>query len=100
MALVVLRAVCLTLVRRRPATASVWDLAQHLEGVDRLVVISAALGGICLSRCAGVSVVGVLRKNEFIPNPDASLVFEAGDFIAVIGMPEKKNLFIRTMISL
>jgi monovalent cation:H+ antiporter-2, CPA2 family len=47
----------------------------------------------------GVSVVGVLRKNEFIPNPDASFIFETGDFIAVIGMPENKKLFTAAMIS-
>lgn len=47
----------------------------------------------------GVSIVGVLRGNEFLPNPDAEFVFQARDFIAVIGLPQSRNRFMDTMIS-
>jgi CPA2 family monovalent cation:H+ antiporter-2 len=41
----------------------------------------------------GVSIVGILRNNEFIPNPEPGFVFKAEDHIAVIGLPESKKLF-------
>ena len=41
----------------------------------------------------GVSVVGILREDEFTPNPDANFIFKAGDFVAIIGLPENKKLF-------
>jgi monovalent cation:H+ antiporter-2, CPA2 family len=53
----------------------------------------------CIRTRTGVSVVGVLRKNEFIPNPDAEFIFKPEDYIAIIGMPENKKLFNEKMIS-
>ncbi len=47
----------------------------------------------------GVSVVGILRKSEFIPNPGVNFIFQPGDYIAIIGMPENKKLFTDSMIS-
>jgi K+:H+ antiporter len=38
-----------------------------------------------IRRRLGVSVVGVIRKGEFIPNPDADFMFVAGDLIAAMG---------------
>lgn len=41
----------------------------------------------------GVSIVGVLRDNDFIPNPDPDFIFKPTDRIAIIGLPENKKLF-------
>ncbi|MFH0975328.1 MAG: cation:proton antiporter [Spirochaetota bacterium] len=41
----------------------------------------------------GVSVVGILRQNEFLPNPDAGFIFRTGDYVAVIGLPEDIKRF-------
>jgi CPA2 family monovalent cation:H+ antiporter-2 len=38
-----------------------------------------------IRRRLGVSVVGVVRKGEFIPNPDADFMFITGDLIAAMG---------------
>ena len=48
----------------------------------------------------GVSIVGLLRNNEFIPNPDPGFIFETGDRIAIIGLPENKKIFNDLMMSL
>ena len=56
-------------------------------------VAGRSIGGLSIRSRAGVSVVGILRNNELIPNPDAKFVFEAGDYIAIIGLPENKKKF-------
>ena len=57
-------------------------------------------GEMAIRTRTGVSVVGVLRKNEFIPNPDADFIFQPDDYIAIIGTPENKKLFDEIMISI
>ncbi len=47
----------------------------------------------------GVSVVGVLREDRLIPNPDAGFTFQKGDYIAIIGLPEDKKRFESLMLS-
>jgi len=42
---------------------------------------------------SGVSIVGLMRGETFIPNPEPDYIFNAGDLIAVIGTEEKKSLF-------
>lgn len=42
---------------------------------------------------SGVSVVGLMRGETFIPNPEPDLVFSSGDMVAIIGTNEKRNLF-------
>ena len=41
----------------------------------------------------GVSVVGALRGNEFMPNPGPDFVFKSGDMVAVIGNSENVQSF-------
>ncbi|MCL1865249.1 MAG: cation:proton antiporter [Spirochaetes bacterium] len=41
----------------------------------------------------GVSIVGIMRDGNFIPNPDPKIIFKAGDLIAVIGIQETRTLF-------
>ncbi len=47
----------------------------------------------------GVSIVGVLRKDNFIPNPGADFIFNVGDHIAVMGDCESKENFSVTMLN-
>lgn len=42
---------------------------------------------------AGVSVVGFMRNDNFIPNPSSDIVFLSGDLIAIIGPPDKRKQF-------
>ena len=42
---------------------------------------------------SGISVVGLIRNSEFIPNPEPEIVFTAGDLIAIIGLREKRVIF-------
>lgn len=54
---------------------------------------------LAIRSSTGVSVVGVLRNGEFLPNPNADFIFQSRDFIAIIGLPQCKNKFVDTMIS-
>ncbi len=42
---------------------------------------------------AGVSVVGVIRRGTFVPNPDANFTFASGDYVAAIGNAAQRKLF-------
>ncbi|HOP64075.1 MAG TPA: cation:proton antiporter [Spirochaetota bacterium] len=44
-------------------------------------------------RKAGVSVVGVIKDGELIPNPEPDTLLSAGDMVAVIGTREKRDNF-------
>jgi monovalent cation:H+ antiporter-2, CPA2 family len=70
-----------------------------IEVLKNSKIADKSIKETCIRTKTGVSVVGVLRKNEFIPNPDAEFVFKPEDYIAIIGMPENKKLFNETMIS-
>jgi len=41
----------------------------------------------------GVSIVGLMRKSVFTPNPEPITVFTSGDLVAVIGIPEQRKIF-------
>lgn len=45
----------------------------------------------------GVSVVGVLKSGELLPNPGPDYRFAQGDIVAVIGKNEHKRAFVRQM---
>ncbi|PLX78530.1 MAG: portal protein [Desulfuromonas sp.] len=44
-------------------------------------------------RCTGVSIVGVLRNGDFVPNPGAGFELKAGDLVAAIGNSEQRQAF-------
>jgi CPA2 family monovalent cation:H+ antiporter-2 len=67
--------------------------------LDRSRLSGKSIKEMAIRSKTGISVVGILRKDEFIPNPGATFVFQPKDYIAIIGMPENKNLFTDTMIS-
>ncbi len=46
-----------------------------------------------IRRRLGVSIVGIIRKGDFIPNPDADFRFAQGDLIAAMGNTEQLNAF-------
>jgi len=56
-------------------------------------LVGRSLGGLALRQEVGVSVVGVLRGEEFVPNPDADFSFVAGDLVAVIGNADQRKAF-------
>ncbi len=41
----------------------------------------------------GVSVVSIFRNEEYMTNPSPDIKLKPGDFIAVIGLPDNRNLF-------
>jgi len=41
-----------------------------------------------------VSIIAILRDNEFIPNPSSEYVFQKGDTCVVIGKPERFKDFL------
>jgi CPA2 family monovalent cation:H+ antiporter-2 len=63
------------------------------------VICGKSINEMKIRTKTGVSVVGILRKSEFIPNPDVIFIFQPGDYIAIIGIPENKKLFINSMLS-
>ncbi len=52
---------------------------------EESLLVGKSLREMNLRQQTGASVVGVLRKGNFISNPSADLVFEAGDLVALIG---------------
>ncbi|WP_300669186.1 cation:proton antiporter [Desulfoluna sp.] len=63
----------------------------RLEPASALV--GATLGETKIRSRTGVSVVGVLRRDQLIPNPDIQLRFEAHDLVAIIGMDANRSRF-------
>jgi CPA2 family monovalent cation:H+ antiporter-2 len=47
--------------------------------------LGRSIGDLHIRRTTGATIVGILRLDELIPNPDADFVFKAGDMIAAIG---------------
>lgn len=56
-------------------------------------LIGQSLGELAIRRRAGVSVVGILRKEEFIANPPATFIFAADDLVAAIGNADQRRVF-------
>lgn len=56
-------------------------------------LVGSTLGEARIRTETGVSVVGVLRGETLIPNPDADLRLSACDLVAIIGTDEARSLF-------
>lgn len=56
-------------------------------------LVGTTLGEAKIRTKTGASVVGVLRDNQLIPNPDIHLSFKACDLVAVIGTDTARSLF-------
>ncbi|MDT8441905.1 MAG: cation:proton antiporter [Desulfuromonadales bacterium] len=48
-------------------------------------LVGHSLGELGIRQRLGVSIVGVIRQGEFLPNPDAAFRLNDGDLIAVMG---------------
>ena len=56
-------------------------------------LVGQSLRELEIRRRLGVSVVGTIRKGQFLPNPDADFRFAAGDLVAVMGNAEQLQAF-------
>jgi len=56
-------------------------------------VVGTTLGDAKIRTQTGVSVVGVLRNDQLIANPDIHLKFKACDLVAIIGTDAARSLF-------
>ncbi len=63
----------------------------HLPAGNPL--IGKSIGQAEIRKTTGAAVVGVLRRDELLPNPDAALVFEVSDLVAIIGSEEARGRF-------
>jgi Putative regulatory, ligand-binding protein related to C-terminal domains of K+ channels len=78
------------------------DLELALEGIridwykieHGSPVIGKAIGGLGIRKKTQVSVIAILRGDDFIPNPSSECVFQEGDTCVVIGKPERFKDFI------
>lgn len=60
--------------------------------------IKKSIKDMAIRTKTGASVVGIIRDQKFIPNPEVDFVFQPGDLVAVIGLPENKRLFEELML--
>jgi CPA2 family monovalent cation:H+ antiporter-2 len=56
-------------------------------------VVHKSIGEIGIRKKTGASVVGVVREDKLIPNPDADFVLQPHDLIAVIGSDDHRKSF-------
>jgi len=52
-----------------------------------------SLGELEIRRRLGVSIVGIIRKGQFIPNPDVNFRFAQGDLVAAMGNAQQLDAF-------
>ena len=52
-----------------------------------------SIGGVEIRKKAGASVVGVIRDEKLIANPDAAFRFQVNDLVAIIGTEEARKSF-------
>lgn len=63
------------------------------ELTENSFIIGQTISSSGIRTKTGVSIVGILRNNSFIPNPNAEFIFQIGDYVAIIGLPENKKSF-------
>ncbi len=81
----------LTLGQMRVAEHS-FDLQWvRLEPGNRL--IDKSIGETEIRKTTGVSVVGIIREQLLVPNPDVGFRFQGGDLVAIIGSSEARTCF-------
>ena len=52
-------------------------------------MVNCSLRELGIRQRLGVSIVGVIRKGKFLPNPDANFLFKENDLVAAIGNVEQ-----------
>lgn len=61
--------------------------------LDGSPLVARSIGGVEIRKKAGASVVGVIRDEKLIPNPDARFRFQVNDLVAIIGTEEARKSF-------
>jgi len=56
-------------------------------------LVTRSIGGVEIRKKAGASVVGVIRAEKLIANPDAAFRFQVNDLVAIIGTEEARKSF-------
>ena len=56
-------------------------------------LVTRSIGGVEIRKKAGASVVGVIRDEKLIANPDAAFRFQVNDLVAIIGTEEERKSF-------
>lgn len=57
-------------------------------------VIGKAIGGLGIRKKSQVSIIAILKGDNFIPSPSSEYIFEEGDTCVVIGKPERFRDFL------
>ncbi|MCX8130592.1 MAG: cation:proton antiporter regulatory subunit [Clostridia bacterium] len=57
-------------------------------------VIGKAIGGLGIRKKTQVSIIAILRDDNYIPNPSSDYIFQEGDTCVVIGKPERFKDFL------
>ncbi|HPQ51639.1 MAG TPA: cation:proton antiporter [Spirochaetota bacterium] len=52
-----------------------------------------SIGDLKIRSETGASIVGIMRRGDFVPNPEAGFMMETGDLVAVIGTSSQRNCF-------
>lgn len=80
-----------TLVQLRSAEQQ-FDL-QWVPLKEGSPLVSRSIGGVEIRKKVGASVVGVIRDEKLIANPDAKFRFQVDDMVAIIGTEETRRSF-------
>lgn len=64
----------------------------RLEEHNRLV--GRSIGEAEIRKTTGASVVGIIRDDQLIPNPEVVFRFRTGDLVAIIGSTEARESFL------
>ncbi|MCU0694380.1 MAG: hypothetical protein MUF54_23580 [Polyangiaceae bacterium] len=59
--------------------------------------MGSSRGGLDIRKRTGSSIVGVIRGERLVANPDAAFRFDVGDLVAIIGTDEARRAF-RSMV--
>jgi TrkA domain protein len=80
---------------------SIEDLELKLEGIEiewftleaSSPIVGLRLGGLGVRKRTQVSIIAVINKDGFTPNPSSEYVFNPGDICVVIGDPNNFKYF-------
>ena len=56
-------------------------------------VVGGSIGGLEVRKNTGASVVGIIRDDQLVTNPDAQFQFRANDLVAIIGTDDARQSF-------
>jgi len=81
---------------------SVENLEVALEGIKidwykldkNSPIIGKQLGGLSIRKRTQVSIIAILRGDDFIPSPSSDFIFQESDTCVVIGKPERFKDFL------